>query len=269
MTMLTTRFRKLHDNTSPLLLANAWDAGSARLIESLGAPAVATTSAGVAWALGYRDGRRLPIVEVFDMARRMTRVLEVPLSMDIENGYADAPLKVAEHVVRLAELGVAGINIEDGTDPPALLAAKIEASRNALAKARLDLFINARSDVFLAGLADPPRLVEESLARAAIYASAGADGLFLPAIVAQHDIETVARACRLPLNVMARPGLADAQALARAGVRRVSAGAAIAQAMWDRAGTLAAGFHAHGDADTLMKHPMLPYAQLQALFAAA
>jgi 2-methylisocitrate lyase-like PEP mutase family enzyme len=263
MTTHASVFRRLHDNTTPLLLANAWDAGSARLIESLGAQAVATTSAGVAWTLGYRDGRTLPVNDVIDSARRMTRVLNVPLSFDIENGYADDPARVAENVMRFADVGVAGINIEDGPDDPSLLAAKIEAIRNALAKARLDLFINARSDVFLANLVEKPRHVEESLKRASLYANAGADGLFLPAIVDLKDIRAVAGGTPLPLNVMALAQLADAKTLGQAGVRRLSAGSGIAQMVWEHADALAREFFEQGH---LNDHPMLPYSHLQALF---
>ena len=104
-------FRSLHTNTIPLRLPNAWDAGSARLIESLGAAAVATTSAGMAWTLGYQDGRKVPPEEVIASAARMVRVLKVPLSVDIENGYSDNPKAVATTVMRLVDLGVAGINM--------------------------------------------------------------------------------------------------------------------------------------------------------------
>src|SRR5215469_14415009 len=110
------KFRQLHDNSSPLLLPNVWDAGSARLVEAQGAQAIATTSAGFAWALGYPDGRVLPFDEVVGSVRRIVRVLNVPLSVDIENGYSDDPQAVASNVMRLVELGIAGINIEDGPD---------------------------------------------------------------------------------------------------------------------------------------------------------
>src|ERR1700738_401316 len=158
-------FGRLHINTVPLRLPNAWDAGSARLFESQGAPAIATTSAGVAWALGYRDGYLLPVSEAVAAAARMARVLTVPLSVDFENGYSDNPKVVAEDVMRLVALGVAGINIEDGEDKPALLASKIEAIRNAVSQAGTDLFVNARSDVFLARLVAEPEFVGESVAR--------------------------------------------------------------------------------------------------------
>lgn len=114
----TAAFRRLHHNDSPLLLPNAWDAASAGLFQHAGATAIATTSAGMAWGLGYQDGRSLPVSEVVATAARIVRVLKVPLSVDIENGYSEDPHAVAQLAQRLADIGVAGINIEDGPDDP-------------------------------------------------------------------------------------------------------------------------------------------------------
>jgi 2-methylisocitrate lyase-like PEP mutase family enzyme len=258
-------FRRLHENTTPLRLPNAWDAGSARLFESLGATAIATTSAGVAWALGYRDDRRLPINEAVAAASRIARVLSVPLSFDMENGYADDPVTVAQNVMRLADLGIAGINIEDGPDQPALLAAKLEAIRNAVSKAGADLFVNARCDVLLASLVEKSRQIEESITRGRLYARAGADGLFVPAISQPQDIEAVVNGVALPLNVLARPGLLDAAGLGRLGVRRLSAGSGISQALWGKAQRLARDFLENGRSEPLSEG-CLPYPQVQELF---
>jgi 2-methylisocitrate lyase-like PEP mutase family enzyme len=258
-------FRQLHQNTTPLRLPNAWDAGSARLFESLGARAVATTSAGVAWALGYADGRQLAVNELMGLASRMMRLTKVPVSFDIENGYSDDPKVVAGHALRLAELGVAGINIEDGRDQPSLLASKIEAIREAVAKANIDLFVNVRSDVFLAGLVEKSKLVGETIARGELYVRAGADGFFVPGIAQPEHIMAVANAVSLPLNVMAWPGLAAATELGRLGVRRLSAGSAISQVLWARAEELAREFLESGDSAPLSQSAM-PYPRLQGLF---
>jgi len=265
MTDIVTNFRKLHDNTAPLRLPNAWDAGSARLFESLGATAIATTSAGVAWSLGYADGRGLPTDEVVDAASRMIRVVDVPLSFDVENGYSDNPKDVVDTVMRLVDLGLAGINIEDGPDQPSLLASKIEAIRNAVSRANLDLFVNARSDVFLAQLAEPDRLVEESIRRGKLYAAAGADCLFLPAISTPVDITEVIAEIPIPLNVMAVPGLPASAELGKLGVRRLSAGSGISQALWGHAEQLARGFLQEGNSDPLFERAMT-YSALQNLF---
>jgi 2-methylisocitrate lyase-like PEP mutase family enzyme len=259
-------FRALHVNDEPLRLPNAWDAASARLFESLGAPAIATTSAGVAWALGYPDGRALPVDAAIDAAARMARVLTAPLSIDIENGYSDDPQQVALHVQRLIDIGVSGINIEDGRDSPDLLAAKIEAIRTTAAKSNRDIFINARCDVFLAQLVDKRALVEESIARGTRYASAGADGFFVPGLVKGGDIVSVIAGVPLPLNLMVWPGLAPSAELGALGVRRLSAGPAISRIIWERAAKMAGDFLDTGRSEPMFDQAM-PHAQLQGLFA--
>lgn len=220
-------FHDLH-REGLLLLANAWDAGSARLIESLGARAIATTSAGVAWANGWPDGDLLPVGELIAAVARIARVIAVPLTVDVEGGYSDAPAAVAETVARVIGAGAVGINIEDGVAPPALLCAKIEAARGAAARAGVALFINARCDVYLRALAGEAERVEEVLARAASYRAAGADGLFVPGLADSGAIAAIAGAAGMPLNIMAVPGLPGAGELEALGVRRLSAGSAIA-----------------------------------------
>ncbi|WP_345816735.1 isocitrate lyase/phosphoenolpyruvate mutase family protein (plasmid) [Paraburkholderia sp. PREW-6R] len=262
---IVTRFRQLHRDASPLKLANAWDAGSARMIESLGARAVATTSAGVAWAMGYQDGRQLPVSEMIATVRRIIRVLSVPLSVDMENGYSDDPQTVANNVMQLVDLGVAGINIEDGHDTPSILAAKIEAIRRAVTSSGADLFINARCDVYLAHLVEEKMRSDESICRGRTYASAGADGLFLPGLAEPTVIAGVAGATQLPLNVMAWPGLPDAETLGTLGVRRLSAGSAISQTVFGKMKALAEGFLRSGESSAVSDDAM-SYADIQSLF---
>jgi len=264
MNQNTQIFRQMHANTVPLRLPNAWDAASAALFESLGAAAIATTSSGVSWVLGYQDGRKLPINEAVAAAARMVRVLKVPLSWDIENGYSDDPAEVAGNVMRLVELGVAGINIEDGPDEPTLLASKIDAIRKAVSEAGADLFINARCDVFLANLVDKEMLVGESITRGKLYSRAGADGLFLPGVSQADHIKAVVAGVTLPLNAMAWPSLPNASELGKLGVRRLSAGSGISQALWGRAEKLAKDFLETGRSEPLGESSM-PYGRLQDL----
>ncbi len=258
-------FHALHDGPAPLLLANAWDAGSARLFESLGAPAIATTSAGVAWSHGYRDGDALPLDLYLASLRAIVGVVAVPVSADIEGGYSGDPAAVGEAVRRVIDTGVVGINLEDGGGPPALAAAKIAAARAAAAAAGVAMFINGRTDVYLRGLA-PGRAVAEVLARAALYADAGASGIFVPGITDAQEIAAVVAGTRLPVNVMARPGLPDAAALQALGVRRLSAGSGIAQAVLGHAARLATAFLA-GDGAAL-NDGGLDYGAINALMPA-
>lgn len=227
-------FRASHEH-GLLRLPNAWDAGSARVIERLGAKAIATTSAGVAWAAGYPDGNQMPPSLVLSVSKSIARVIKVPLSVDIEGGYSSDPAKVAELIVRLAESGVVGVNLEDGAEAADLLARKIGAAKDALTKGGMKLFVNARTDVYLAGLAERSRRVEEVLRRSRLYASAGADGLFVPAITALPEIGDIAGRAKLPLNVLAWEGLPEPDRLEAAGVRRLSAGSGISARVWAQA----------------------------------
>ena len=148
-------FRRLHVPGRPVLIANAWDAGSARLIESCGGAAIATTSAGLAWARGYPDGDALPPAILAAAVAEIARVIDVPLSVDAEGGYSDLPARVGEVVRAIVDAGGIGINIEDGSSGPDLLVAKIAAARTAAARAGVGLFINARTDVYLRSLVEP------------------------------------------------------------------------------------------------------------------
>lgn len=260
-------FRQLHAGPGLLQIANVWDAGSAVLVQAMGVPALATTSAGLAWALGYADGNHLPIDEHAAALRRIARVARVPLSADSEAGYSDDPATVADNIMRLVEAGAVGINLEDGAAPAALLCRKIEAIKAAASRAGVDLFINARCDVWLRQLA-PAGEVAEVLRRARDYAAAGADGLFAPGVTAVPDIQALVTGQPLPLNVMARPSLPGLAALRGLGVRRVSAGSAIAEAAWGRAQRAAAGFLADGGGAPVYEGAA-PYPQINAALAAA
>ena len=234
-------FRSLHDDF--LVLPNAWDAGSARLFESLGAAAIATTSAGVAWARGYPDGDALPSEQLLATAREIARVIRVPLSVDIEGGYADDPSTVARLVSGVIDAGAVGINLEDGAGAPDLLCAKIDAARQSALAAGADLFINVRTDVYLRELATGGAAVEEVLRRARLYQSAGGDGLFVPGLADSLTISTIVQAIApMPLNLMLAADLPAVWILRSHGVRRLSAGAAIAQAGMGFASKLARDF---------------------------
>lgn len=258
-----TAFRRLHTR-GVLRLANAWDAGTARLIESLGAPAIATTSAGVAWSRGYADGDALPIEHLLTAVEEIARVIRVPLSVDVEGGYSDDPAVVADNVMRLAELGAVGINLEDGGGAPDALCAKIARIRQACAANGLDVYVNARTDVYLRGLAPPEQRVGMTLERAALYRDAGADGLFVPGLVDAAQIRDIAAGAGLPLNVMLRPELPALDELQQLGVRRLSAGSDLAQAGFAHLQQLAGAFLHDGHA---APGPRMAYPEINNLFA--
>src|SRR6185436_13006254 len=190
----TNTFRALHNGNELLLLPNAWDPGSARLIESLGAKAIATTSAGLAWSRGFPDGDALPIDQLITTTRDIARLIRVPLSIDVEGGYSDDPAVVARVVGGILDVGAVGINIEDGAGLPEVLCAKIEAARRSATRAGVDLFINVRTDVYLRAMASGDGSVLEVIRRAELYRAAGCDGIFVPGLVEEPAIEAIAAA---------------------------------------------------------------------------
>jgi 2-methylisocitrate lyase-like PEP mutase family enzyme len=260
-------FRELHGPGRLLVLPNAWDAGSARLIEDCGAAAIATTSAGVAWARGYPDGHGLPTATLLSAVEEIARVVRVPLSVDAEGGYTDDPAAVGELVRRLAEAGAVGINLEDGSGSPELLCAKIAAAKRGAEQAGVDVFVNARVDVVLRALAPAEQAADEIARRAALYRAAGCDGVFAPKLVDPAQVRAVVAAVApLPLNLLAMPTLAPAEELRALGVRRLSAGSAIAADALGRVRRLTAALLADGRSDSLFGAPV-DYGMMNGLLA--
>ena len=260
---LATRFHALHAD-GLLRLPNAWDAGSARLAQAAGARAIATSSAAVAWAHGWPDGDLLPVELLLQTTRAVAGATDLPVTMDIEGGYSDEPARVGELVTVLIEAGAVGINIEDGSKDPALLCAKIAAARAAADKAGVALFVNARIDVWLRGLAPAGERVAETLARAARYRAAGANGLFAPGITDTDEIAALVAGTDLPVNVLAWTGLPDADRLQALGVRRLTAGSAISEAMHGHVLAMMREFVATGRVDTASSKPAT-YGEVQAM----
>lgn len=252
-------FRDLHAS-GLLILPNAWDGASAAIVRDAGAKAVATTSAGVAWALGWPDGASPPQAELMAALARIVRVAGLPVTADVEAGYADDPMEVAAMVKRVVQTGAVGINIEDGAGSAEILADKIAAIR---AGVGADLFINARCDLWLRGIGPVKERLEEAARRAALYRDAGADGLFMPGVTEQATIVALV-ALGMPLNLLARPALADAAALEAMGVRRLTAGSNIAAAAYATADHVIRGFLADGDSSGQVAAAM-DYGALNAL----
>lgn len=258
-------FHQLHLQANPLRLPNAWDAGSARLTESLGAVAIATTSAGVAWSLGYRDGNALPVDEYVTRAASIARVISVPLSADIEGGYSDDPLTVALTVSRLIDAGVVGINIEDGDTDPHLLCRKIEAIRAESIRRGMTLYINVRTDVYTRKRVAQEERVAEVIARGRVYHHAGADGLFVLGLTDAREMRAIADSSSLLLNVAVWPGLPPLEELANYGVRRISAGSWIPQTLWAQHAQLINGFLADNATIPMMENATA-YSEINRMF---
>lgn len=250
---LAADFHALHAGPGVLLLPNGWDAASCRLLQEAGAKAVATSSAAVAWAHGYPDGDRLPADLLVRTVDEVARVVSMPLSVDMESGYSDDPAQVAQTAARLIGAGAVGINIEDRAEAPDLLARKIEAIRAAAVREGVDLFINARADLYIYGAPAGADTVAKMLRRAALYAAAGADGLFAVGVSAPTDIAAIAAGTSLPVNVMSFAGIPAAAELQRLGARRLSASTGMARAAWTTLSAVAADWLKAGDNDALAR----------------
>ena len=257
-------FRSLHGGGSILALPNAWDVASARLVEDAGAAAIATTSAGVAWSLGAPDGDRLGRDRAVELVARIVAAVDVPVTADIEGGYADDADGVADTIRAVLAAGAVGVNLEDAAHggsepllPIAEQAARISAAR---AAAGDGLFLNARIDTYLRGVPDP---LADTLHRAAAYLAAGADGIFVPGVTDPGVIATLVEGVDAPLNVMAGPGAPPVPDLAKLGVARVSLGSSVAQAAYAVARRAARELLADGTYSALAD--ALDYGELNAL----
>jgi 2-methylisocitrate lyase-like PEP mutase family enzyme len=224
------RLADLHVKGAPLALYNAWDAGSAQAIEEAGSQAIATSSWSVAQAQGYADGEEIPIEVVNQIIRRIAAAVTLPVTADIEGGYTDDDEQLAQNIARLMDLGVAGINFEDRVVKGSGLyscdhqVVRIAAIREAAAHKGVDLFINARTDLFLGQGNDPASTIDEALDRADAYAFAGASGFFIPGLQEKPLIARICNDVSLPVNVLVMEGVPSNAELADIGVARVSYG---------------------------------------------
>lgn len=231
------QFRQMHHGSCMLILPNAWDVASAKLFEHAGFSAIATTSGGVAWTLGYPDGQRISRAEMLQAVGRIARAVSVPVSADLEAGYGTTVEDVVETMRMAIEAGVVGVNFEDGTghaDQPledvARQVEKIAAIRAMANDTNVPLVINARIDTYLRRVADAASRFEQTLERARAYRQAGADCIFVIGLRERETIARLVQAIEAPLNILAGPGTPSIPELEQMGVRRVSFGSGIAAA---------------------------------------
>lgn len=229
-------FAELHHQTIPLLIANVWDATSAVAAHKAGYLAAGTSSAAIAAMLGYEDGEALSFEELLYIVTRIKAVTKLPLSVDMEAGFGTTPAQIAAHLICLARIGVAGINLEDSKVINGVrqlanaheFASTLKAIRRALDKEGYSLFFNIRTDPYLL---NHKQALQETLLRGRLYEAAGADGLFVPCLTSEKEMAIIASEIALPLNVMCMPGLAAFGKLKKAGVSRISMGNFVHSAM--------------------------------------
>lgn len=241
--------RALHIPGTPLVLPNAWDVPSARAVAAAGFPAVATTSAGVAEALGHEDGQDIPPSLMLEAVARIAAAVGVPVTADLEAGYG---LEAAELVAALLKAGAVGLNLEDtdhrtgGLRDPAEQAARLGAVKDAGRAAGVDLVLNARVDVFLRREGDEAGLVDEAVERSRRYRDAGADCLYPIGATGEATIAALVEGIGAPVNVYVRHGAPSLARLAELGVARASYGSGFARAAQAWVAGVAAGI-ADGD----------------------
>lgn len=261
------RLLELHHSVEPLVLANAWDVASARLVEAAGFPAVATTSSGIANALGYPDGQRIPRDAMLAVVRRISHSVEVPVTADIEAGYGPMLDDVAETVERTIAAGAVGINLEDSNDeglfPLKEAAARIETARNTAARAGVNLVINARTDVYLHG-ARGSEAFERAVRRANAYRNAGADCIFVPGVTDGELIGELVKAITGPLNVLANAATPPVAVLKDLGIKRISVGGALARASYTLVRRAVEELRRSGT--FTFAEEIIPHAEMNALF---
>jgi 2-methylisocitrate lyase-like PEP mutase family enzyme len=250
-------FNALHQVKELLVLPNAWDTKSAQILQDCGFPAVGTSSAAVAAGLGYADGEGMPFADYLFVIKRISASIHVPLTVDLEMGYGRTRDDVYSNVQRLLDLGVVGINLEDSVivNSNRMLgnaddfARRVSFLKEKLMATNQSLFINARCDTYLLQSKDAR---QETTRRAKLYEDAGADGLFLPLITQEADIETAVAATRLPINVMCIPGLPDFGRLQSLGVKRASMGPFLQNKTFGVAGDLAMKVLADGSFNSIL-----------------
>lgn len=258
----------LHRTERPLVLPNAWDVASARVFEKAGFPAIATTSAGIANALGYPDVQRISRDEMLEVVRRIARAVHVPVTADMEAGYGDAAA-TARGVI---EAGAVGFNLEDSFLKPAPglteIGAQCDAIRSAVEAGKhlgVNLVINARTDVYLGSPIPAEQRLEEAVRRLRAYADAGASCLFAPGVRDEQTITALVKATDLPLNILATDGAPSIARMRELGVARVSIGSGAMRATMGLTKRIADELRQHGTFNTMV-NGAISYVDANALF---
>lgn len=258
----TETLRALHHGPEVLVLPNAWDCASARIFEELGFPAIATTSAGVAFSLGYADGQNIPGKEMLAAVARIARCVDVPVTADLEGGYGD----ISETAAALLESGAVGLNLEDilGHGPESLASIDEQVSRIAAVR-KTGVVVNARTDLYLMRIGDDANRFDRACDRLKAYRDAGADCVFIPGITSEDLIGRFVEALKFPINILAVAGVPPIARLKELGVARVSVGSGMMRSAMGHTRRIAEDLKKTGRFDKMIEGS-IPYAEANALF---
>jgi len=256
------KLRALHHGPEILVLPNAWDCASARIFEELGFPAIATTSAGVAFSLGYADGQNIPGKEMLAAVARIARSVDVPVTADLEGGYGD----IGETAAALLESGAVGLNLEDilGHGPESLASIDEQVSRIARVR-KTGVVVNARTDLYLMRIGDDATRFDRASERLKAYRDAGADCLFIPGIASEDLIARFVDVLECPINILAVAGTPAIARLKELGVARVSVGSGMMRSAMGHTRRIAEGLKNTGRFEEMIEGS-IPYAEANALF---
>src|SRR3984885_1546071 len=267
------KLRALHNGPDILLFANAWDVASARILERLEFPAIATTSAGIANTLGYADSQQITSVEMLRVVSHIAHAVNIPVTADMEAGYATSAVQMHQVALQLIEAGAVGLNLEDGEDDEARVSEtqahveKIQAVKEAGMQSGIPLVINARTDAYWATASPSPNRFAECVSRANLYRQAGADCIFVPGMKKIDEIKKFLQESPGPMNVLGGPGGPTIDELKAAGVRRVSLGSGPSRAALGLLREIATELKSKGTYETLARY-MLPASEVNAMFSA-
>ena len=253
--------RSLHRGAGILVLPNAWDVASAKVFEAAGFPAIATTSGGIAAAQGYPDGERISRREMLDVVARIAKSVSIPVTADLEAGYASTPEQMRETTLALLETGAVGMNLEDGLreGPMPLVQTshhveKIKIVREVCRVAGVDLVINARTDIYLRCIGDKANRFAHAIHRGNTYLQAGADCVFVPGVHDETTISELIRHIEGPVNVLAVPGTPSVATLQQLGVARISFGSGPMRATLKVLEQFALELKEHGTFETMVAY---------------
>lgn len=224
-------FRAMHSASNPLLLANVWDVASARIVEEAGYPAIATSSAGIAFAQGYADGQKIGAGRMLVIIAHIAQAVKVPVTADVEAGYGNTPESAAQTARDVVMAGAVGMNLEDATGDAQhplvelpLQLEKIKAIRETSSSLRVPMVLNARTDVYLLQVGNPAKRYDEAVRRLAAFRDAGADCVFVPGLSDAPTIGRIVMDLKCAVNILAVPGTPSVAELTALGVKRISQG---------------------------------------------
>jgi 2-methylisocitrate lyase-like PEP mutase family enzyme len=268
---LARQFLELHRGPKILVLPNAWDVSSARIFEDAGFSAIGTTSAGVAFSLGYPDGQKIPRGEMLAVVRRIAEAVEVPVTADVEAGFGSTPEEVADTAREVIAAGAVGMNLEDGVEGKPDLLADVNLQKEIIlavlgvaAASRVPFVLNARTDIFLYGIGPAETRLARTIERLNAYRAGGAQSLFAPGVKDKETITQLARGVTGPLNILATVGTPPTAELEQLGVARVSVGSGPMRATLGFLDRMARQLRDEG-VFTLMTEGALPYADANRL----